>query len=163
MKTIKRIIKWIVLIILLLFMMFNIYSYINIKILNNKLTSLGKYAVLEVVSPSMEPTIHVGDLIVIDIKDNDYEVNDIVTYEDENGLLVTHRIIEVSDDYIITQGDNNNSNDGEISLDTIYGKLLFSSHALGVIISILRNKIVLFLIFIIGILVCVELDNKEKK
>lgn len=163
MKTIMRIIKWLVLIILLVFMAFNMYSFINIRILDNKLNTIGRYAVLQVVSPSMEPTIHVGDIVIIDTKANNYQEKDIVTYEDENGLLVTHRIVDIDNYYMVTRGDNNESDDGDISLDAIVGKLVYQSHLLGQIISILQNKIILVLIFIIGILVCVGLDTKEDK
>ena len=45
----------------------------------------------------------------------------------------------------------------------IVGKLVYQSNLLGQIISILQNKIILVLIFIIGILVCVGLDTKEDK
>lgn len=163
MKTIMRIIKWLVLIILLVFMAFNMYSFINIRILDNKLNTIGRYAVLQVVSPSMEPTIHVGDIVIIDTKANNYQEKDIVTYEDENGLLVTHRIVDIDNYYMVTRGDNNESDDGDISLDAIVGKLVYQSNLLGQIISILQNKIILVLIFIIGILVCVGLDTKEDK
>ena len=162
MKTIRRIIKWLVLIILLLIMTFNMYSYINVKVLGNKLNTVGGYSILQVVSPSMEPTIHVGNLVLINTKESTYKVNDIVTYEDENGLLVTHRIIDIDDDFMVTKGDNNDSDDGLISLDVIKGKLIYQSHIVGEIITILQNKIVLILIFIIGILGCVELDNKKE-
>ena len=163
MKTIMRIIKWLVLIILLVFMAFNMYSFINIRILDNKLNTIGRYAVLQVVSPSMEPTIHVGDIVIIDTKANDYQEKNIVTYEDENGLLVTHRIVDIDNYYMVTKGDNNESDDGDISLDAIVGKLVYQSHLLGQIISILQNKIVLVLIFIIGTLICVGFDTKENK
>ena len=163
MRTIKRIIRWLVLIILLVFMAFNMYSFISIRILNNKLNTIGRYAMLQVVSPPMEPTIHVSDIVIIDTKSDNYNEKDIMTYEDENGLLVTHRIVDIDDYYMVTKGDNNESDDGEISADKIVGKLVYQSHLLGQIILILQNKIVLVLIFIIGILVCVGLDTKENK
>ena len=44
-----------------------------------------------VLSGSMEPELPVGSLLLIH-REESYEVGEIVTYEDENGSLVTHRL-----------------------------------------------------------------------
>ena len=80
-----------------------------------------------VLSSSMEPTIEVGSVAVIDYKDKDPEVGDVITYRMDTtgaietgngnlsaikeGLLVTHRVVEIRDEEYITKGDNNEKND----------------------------------------------------
>jgi signal peptidase len=69
---------------------------------------------LTVLSGSMEPTIHVGDVVVVrQIPPTDARVGDVVTFRDPSdpGKLVTHRVrkISVSDDGVAfeTKGDAN--------------------------------------------------------
>ena len=47
---------------------------------------------LIVITGSMEPTINIKEMIIIK-EQKDYKVLDIVTYKDEKGTLITHRIV----------------------------------------------------------------------
>jgi signal peptidase I len=143
---------------------FNIYQFVCTQILGQSLATLNGYAVLEVVSGSMEPTIHVGDLIIIDTKESEIKENDIVTFTDIDGSFVTHRVISIKDDQMVTRGDNNNSNDPVSSLDTVVGKYLFKLSGLGILLSSLKNPFVMFMIFVVGLLICyyLSLDHDGK-
>lgn len=69
--------------------------------------------VLVVQSGSMEPTINVDDVVVIQpVTMPEVKVNDIVTYVD-NDVYVTHRVVEILDDgqKLRMKGDNNNITD----------------------------------------------------
>ena len=154
MKILKRILLGTVTIILGLLLIFNIYNFINIKILKNDFTSINGYVILEVVSGSMEPTIKVGDLIVINTKDQHYQENDIVTFYDTNGAFVTHRIVSIQDDKMITKGDNNNTSDEATPISNIVGKYVFKIGFIGSLITALKNPVVSIMIFILGILIC---------
>ena len=160
MKILKRISTVLISLILLLMLTFNIYNYVNIKILHHDLAPIGSYAFLEVVSGSMEPTINVGDIIVIKVKNFNYQENDIVTFYDVDSSFVTHRIVKLENDKMVTKGDHNNTEDEALPQSNIVGKYLFKLNKLG-----FKNPIISLLILIIGILVCylLSFDNNTKE
>ena len=122
MKIFKKVITIIIAVILTLILSFNIFNFVSINILGNELPTINGYAYLEVVSGSMEPNIRIGDIVIIDTKVNDYKVKDIVTFKDINGSFVTHRIMEIKDEEIITQGDANNTIDDSITKEQLVGR-----------------------------------------
>ena len=65
-----------------------------------------------VASDSMTPALNVGELHLLG-KSKNINVGDIVAFEKDNKLIL-HRVIEESEDYVITQGDNNSKPDGLI-------------------------------------------------
>lgn len=154
MKTVKKAIFVIVTILLLLVFLFNIYNFIQIKVLKKDLATINGYAVLEVVSGSMEPTIKIGDYVIIDTKEKNYQKDDIVTFYDMNGSFVTHRIVSIDGDSMITKGDNNNTEDTSLPTENIVGKYVMRLNSLGIIVSSLQKPFVTVMILIIGILVC---------
>ncbi len=162
MKWIKKILFGFVIVILGIILIFNIYNFIEIKILKKDLVTIGGKSILEVVSGSMEPEINIGDLIIIDTLDKDYHEKDIVTFYDTEDTFVTHRIVSINEDEIITKGDSNNSEDGVITKDKIVGKYKFKIKGLGKIIAVIKKPITMILILIVGILVCIffSLDNQ---
>ena len=93
---------------------------------------LGK-GFLVTITESMYPTIESGEMIIISEKEN-YEEGDIITYLDQDNMIVTHRITEINDKTFIAKGDNNNIEDNECNIDRIYGKVIFKSKLLGVFV-----------------------------
>ena len=88
-------------------------------------TSLFGITILKVSSNSMFPTIKKDDYIVIK-KQKDYEIGDIITFKSKEDCLITHRIIEKYENVFITKGDNNNiSDDEQVKMGVILGKLIF--------------------------------------
>ena len=158
----KRIIKVIVGIVLFVLITFNIYNFINIKVLKNDYTTINGYAMLEVISGSMEPTIKIGDLIIINTKDKDYKENDIVTFRDTNGSFVTHRIVEIKDNnMMVTKGDNNNAKDEATNMNNIIGKYVKKIAFLGMLLSSFKNPVFLIIILLIGTLYCYIISTDE--
>lgn len=162
MKIIKAIIKFIITLILLAVVSFNLFNYISINFLKNEMPTINGYAFLEVVSGSMEPKFKIGDILIVDTKIEKYKEKDIITFKDVNGSFVTHRIIEINDDEIITKGDANNTIDEAIKKDSIVGKYVYKISGLGAIIKSLKSPFVLAMILLIGILLCVfvSIDSK---
>ncbi|MDO5569176.1 MAG: signal peptidase I [bacterium] len=78
--------------------------------------------ILKVLSGSMEPTINTNELVLV-IKQDQYKENDIVTYKIDN-YFITHRIKEMTNDQVITKGDNNDDVDKAIELSDIKGKVV---------------------------------------
>ena len=108
---------------------------------------------LIVKSNSMYPTLQKSDIILIK-RNSDYKKGDIITYDYENNYLVTHRIIEKSNNFFITKGDNNNSEDDKfIQLDNIKGKVILILNR--------KNQISIFLFIIFLVLICLFKYNKE--
>ena len=166
MKKVKKIAKTIICIVVGLITLFNIYNLVNTQVLKNDLTTVNSYAVLEVVSGSMNPNIKVGDLIFIDTNYETVNVGDIITYKDENNAFVTHRVIMKEDTTILTKGDANNTIDKPIKINNIVGKYSFKVPYIGNILNSLRNPFTLIVILIFGTSICVLLsmdidDNEE--
>lgn len=81
--------------------------------------------VLTVKSNSMSPIFRKQDIIIIQ-EQNEYKVGDIITYEANTGELVTHRIIEKTENGFYTKGDNNNTKDEkQITQKDIIGKVVY--------------------------------------
>ncbi len=109
-------------------------------------TIIGK-AIFLVVSPSMEDTIHVNDVIFVDTNVEHYSVGDIVTFKayfDSNNdgssewNDITHRIIDINIingvEYYTTKGDNNSFSESwetDFTSDLIIGKYIGKSALIG--------------------------------
>lgn len=84
-----------------------------------------------VMSESMEPTIMTGDFVITKKVDfEDVEVGDIIvyrhTYENGKYAAIIHRVIEKTDNYLVTKGDNNKVKDPwTVSPEEVRSKLLF--------------------------------------
>lgn len=63
------------------------------------------YGTAVVTTNSMEPTLNINDLIFIHTQ-NDYKVDDIIAFVDNDKNLVVHRIVEIKDNLYYTKGDN---------------------------------------------------------
>lgn len=142
---------------------FNIFNYVSLNILHKDLATINGYGLLEVASGSMEPTLHIGDLIVIDTKDLNYQERDIITFYDTEGSFVTHRIEEIKDTEVITKGDNNSSIDPAISKDVVVGKWVLTIPGLGLLLKALKTPFVSIMILIIGILFCILVSTEDTK
>ncbi len=129
--------------------------------------------VMAVVSGSMEPTLNIGELVVIrKINPDLIKVGDIVVYHDPyNNLRVVHRVVEIEHiggkRYFITKGDNNLTNplpDQDVGIapllvgKDIRGKVILKIPKLGLVkvyfsdivakYGIVNSAIFLLLVFI---------------
>lgn len=88
--------------------------------------------VVSVVSGSMEPVLHRGDLLLVQGRDV-YEVNDIAIYQKpEDQFTIVHRIIEKTEEGFIFKGDNNPGPDiAIVPQNRIIGKVLLAVPLLG--------------------------------
>ena len=112
-----------ILVILVILLLFALYGAFQIEVQNRGFVNYFGYTFFQVITGSMEPTIKTKDIVIEKIT-KDVRYDDIVTYE-HNGDYVTHRVIRQGGNYIITQGDNNNSEDDPILVDNIVGKVIF--------------------------------------
>ncbi len=111
---------------------------------SDKLFEIIGYRSYTVLSGSMEPEFYPGDIVITKHKNKtDIQVNDIVTYRDSEGVIITHRIMEETEEGYITKGDNNNVEDAEIlTTDNIIGEVKFSIPKVGYIMNFLSKPMV---------------------
>ena len=116
------------------------------------------YYIFNVTSGSMEESIHVGDYIIVK-KADDFKVNDIVTYQKDN-YFITHRIIEIDGDKVVTKGDANNVPDAEISKNDIIRKYYRKSKLLSFLI---KNRFIIIgsILFLYMGVYILESNDKE--
>ncbi len=161
MKWLKRILFWIITGILVLIFLFNVTMFFEKNILKKDFPSFFGYSLLEVVSGSMEPTIHIGDYIVVDTHVKEFHENDIVTFRDVNGSFVTHRLVKIQDDLMITKGDANDPEDEPMPMSSIVGLYRFKLTSLGKVFASFKTPFVSIMILVIGILICVLLSTDK--
>lgn len=104
-----------------------------------------KVRIYNVETGSMEDKIHTGDYILL-VKKSNYFVGDVVTYK-VNGYFITHRIVKIDNDLVITKGDANNTPDEEINVNQIEGKVIYCG---GVLNFIINYKFVI-IAFLVGL------------
>ena len=93
-----------------------------------------------VLSGSMEPAIRTGGIVFTDTNKADPEPDDIITFEVNDGSLVTHRVVRVDDESIVTKGDANETEDSAIHKDQVIGTVIFSIPFIGYAVSILTSR-----------------------
>ncbi|MBQ9019121.1 MAG: signal peptidase I [Bacilli bacterium] len=89
--------------------------------------------IYKVETGSMEDGIHAGDYILI-ISQKNYFKNDIVTYR-KGKYFITHRIIKIDGDIVITKGDANNTADEAIRKNNIVGRVIYSGGILNFVVD----------------------------
>ncbi|MBR3163430.1 MAG: signal peptidase I [Clostridia bacterium] len=127
---IVEIILNILLFIVAIIMILGIYYIVQIKILKKEYANMFGYTFFEVATGSMSNTIEIGDVVIVKINDNIKE-NDIIVYKDRNDFI-THRLIEIKQEELITKGDANNSEDRSILKNQVLGKVIYIVPKVGI-------------------------------
>lgn len=92
-----------------------------------------------VVSGSMEPTIQTGSLLLVDKKDKDIEVGDIIAYKNHE-MEVSHRVVDVTSNGYVTKGDNNDNVDFyQVRESDLIGTVMFSVPKLGYVLDWVKS------------------------
>lgn len=119
---------------------------------------VGKWLPLVVMTDSMYPEIHSGDLIICQVKEaEDVQVRDVISFFDPAGngtSVVTHRVIEIKNEdgriAFITQGDANNTADARpVPAEKLVG--VYHTRIAGV------GNVIMFMQTTQGLLLCVVL------
>lgn len=119
---------------------------------------VGKWLPLVVMTDSMYPEIHSGDLIICQVKDaEEVQVRDVISFFDPAGngtSIVTHRVIEIKNEdgriAFITQGDANNTADARpVPAEKLVG--VYHTRIAGV------GNVIMFMQTTQGLLLCVVL------
>jgi signal peptidase I len=136
---------------------------IGVSILMGWFLSTYVFGVYVVISGSMIPTLEVGEIIVI-VPVHTPSVGDIVVYTQPiaghcTGLTIVHRIVAISPQGVITQGDNRLTNPSPDAwsptpFDCIKGKVILGIPYLGYISFYLRppyNYVIVAAVVLTGI------------
>lgn len=114
-----------------------------------------------VLSGSMEPELSVNDLIIVTPRD-EYSVGDVVVYQ-THGSLIVHRIIEITEDSVITQGDANNAPDDPIKTEDIKGVVAFCVPFFGTVVQFVKTPLGIVIVLAAALLLMELSFRREKK
>ena len=140
-----------------------LYYMAQVKILNKDYANIFGYTFFEVATGSMANTINIGDIVVVKVNEA-FKENDIIVYKEENSFI-THRVIKIDGQNLITRGDSNNSEDKPIKSDQILGKVIYVIPKIGIWRKVLASPEILgmIIIFIILLGVVLMLTSKTEK
>ena len=140
-----------------------LYYMAQVKILNKDYANIFGYTFFEVATGSMANTINIGDIVVVKVNEA-FKENDIIVYKEENSFI-THIVIKIDGQYLITRGDANNSEDKPIKSDQILGKVIYIIPKIGIWRRVLASPEILGMIIISIILlgVVLMLTSKTEK
>lgn len=141
---VKKVFDHFILFLLIIILLIVCYLKYYLKV---PVVKIGGYGMLIVATGSMDPTIEEKELIIIKQCEN-YDVDDIITYSDSHGNLITHRILEIDSYGFMSKGDRNSNSDKYLGIENIHGKVVFHSKILGIFI-LYYLKIILFIYSVI--------------
>lgn len=138
----------------------SVVMIIGYQIMTNGYVTIAGHSMFRVVTGSMEPTIHVGALLICDdTKIEDIKVNDIVCFQSNmsviKGSVVTHRVVDIKEKdgvlKLVTRGDANPVADAlYVTSSNLIGRVTWYSGQ-GNIIA----KVISFMSGQIGFLACI--------
>jgi len=105
-----------------------------------------------------------GDVIIVKGQ-TDYAARQVITFKDSSNRIVTHRIVDIKNGIFITKGDANRTTDnGNIQINQIIGKLVYILPKLGFIVVFSKSipGVIIFMI-IPGIYIIVSEILKSAK
>ena len=149
----KDVFRWLVLVVCGCILGVNVYMMNAKNLMHNLLPMPFGYGAAVVLSGSMEPTFYAGDLIIVEDTD-EFGVGDIVVFQDRSSLVV-HRVMEISNDLVVTKGDANNVSDSAIELSMVKGRVLFWIPFVGDVITFLKTPVGIVLVVGLAVLLVV--------
>lgn len=153
----------IIIVLAIIVMIFVTYNYIQLHFLGKEYTNFFGYTIFEISTGSMKDTLNVYDIILVKIT-KDVQLGDIITYSNENETI-THRVISINENEIVTKGDANNTQDTKITKDMVIGKVVSSYSKIGIWIRVFSDYKVLISVFITLMLIekSISKDRRTKK
>ncbi len=160
MKKIKTALRILVIVFVSLVVGVNLYSWNARSLMGNALPMPMGYGAAVVLTGSMEPTIMADDLIIV-AKQPDYAVDEVVVYQ-SGSILVVHRIIDITDGMVTTQGDANSAADEPVEMTAIKGKVIATVPMLGNLARLLKTPAAT-IVLLAGAVVMLEASFRKEK
>jgi signal peptidase len=119
MKKFEKALRWLVVVFLIIILITILVQRVQ-GIMHPKIFGYGFGVVM---SGSMEPNLPVGSFVVIKEQDY-YEPGDIITYNYNDEMSITHRLLEINETSVLVQGDANPIPDPEFPREDIIGEVV---------------------------------------
>ena len=159
-KIVKSIVRTALLVLAALIIGVNVYSINASRLAGNTVPMPFGVGAAVVLSGSMEPELSIGDLIIVAEREN-YEVEDVVVYQDGR-MAVTHRIVSISEDEVVTRGDANNIDDDPITPDQIKGEVVLAIPLIGYAVNIIKTPLGTLCILLLAVFLLERSFSLEK-
>ena len=168
MKSFKKIVNIIVLVILLPILFVNVVILINSFLNPDEIPSFFGWKPFIVLSGSMESEISTGDLVIVkECNIDDVVENDIIAFK-EGEIVITHRVVDIIEENgekrYITKGDNNKTNDsGYVLEEQIEGIYKLKINGLGNLAMFVQTPIGMGVCLSIPLLILLLIQMKESQ
>ena len=160
-KIIKTVLRIVALSCVGIFLGCNIYMWNAQSLTGNVMPMPFGVGMAVVLSGSMEPELSVDDVILVQQQDG-YEVGDVVVYQ-SGGALVVHRIVRIDGEKVVTKGDANNAEDGEMDIGMIKGRVIGHANGAGTAVRLLKSPMVSIALLAAAIFLLERSYRKEKQ
>ena len=164
-------IKNVILIILAIIFIALLILFIEKYLFKVEYPSVNGVTAFVVKTESMYPVLLTNDIVLVDLEDRNYQVNDILSYKSKN-YVITHRVKEINNDKLILRGDANNSDDPEIDKKDVVGKVVRIVPNFRIWINVLKDiKVIICIIVTIVLFITIKIlkfieekmNGKEEK
>ena len=135
----KRVLRTVLLVLCGAVLGVNVYFLNANQLIGDQIPMPFGVGVSVVLSGSMEPTLSVGDLLIIK-EQSAYEKNDIVVYQSGN-MAVVHRLVDTDGEMLVTRGDANNIDDAPIEKEAVKGSVTAAIPLIGYIVIFLKTPV----------------------
>lgn len=148
--TYKKIANWIFSGLLVLILLISLNLVVSAKINGGKSSLLGNQLMV-VLSGSMSPTFDTGSVVAVKpVRFEEINKDDIVTFNDIDGRIVTHRVLEKLEGKLVTKGDANDAADSTpVSSDRVIGKVNYWVPYVGYFVEFCKSKAGLLIFLVI--------------
>ncbi|HZK34042.1 MAG TPA: signal peptidase I [Bacillota bacterium] len=151
-RAIGNVLSWLLIVFLMLLLLTLLLVFMQSRS-DGSHTLLG-YQIYAVRSNSMSPAFDTGSLIVTEqIDTGQIELGDIITYKQNSGATVTHRVIDIIDDQgrsFLTRGDANIMTDlAPVAAEAVLGRVVVFIPYLGHLIGFAGTKAGIALLLIV--------------
>jgi len=119
-----------------------------------------------VMSGSMEPEIPTGSLCLVNSQADFYKITkgDVIAFKTQEGTLVTHRVIDVSEEGLETKGDANEVTDGYTTTpENFCGETIGAIPYMGYVHYLVGSKIGRTVCAILIFYACLYRNRKGKR
>lgn len=160
-KQTKTIIRTVLLVFVALIVGINVYALNASRVAGDAIPMPFGVGLTVVLSGSMEPELSVGDLLIVAEQDS-YTVGEVVVFQ-EGRIGVVHRIIEMDDTTVTTQGDANNVPDEPMDISRIKGKVVLAIPMIGHVVNMIKTPVATVVILAAAIFLLERSFHKEKE
>jgi signal peptidase I len=98
----------------------------------------GGYDIYKITSNSMSPAINKGDLVFAKQPNGDLQAGQIVVIQQNDGNIVTHRVISAQNGQILTKGDANDELDTFVN-PTVIAVVKLQAHFIGKLMFVFQS------------------------